>query len=281
MNNVNIKLDELPLVRNIDYCVSTRPFIHPNRILDYHVMIYLIKGQMEIWEDNAQFIIKPGDVFFLKSGLHHWGVEKIESDTEWYYIHFYQSNCLQGYSLYEKFSAYIKKQEFSPDDYKYFITLPKIVTVKNSLSAEKSLRNLLNLYNSSHNLRATYLSAAFMDFLLDFFEQYGGLSSQTKTEAITQKIILYLEANSSSNLNTNNLSEEIGLSYKYLCSLFKQQTAMSIHEYHTNIRMNEAARLLRETGMNVSEVCYCVGYKDPFYFSNVFKKIKGKSPSKY
>ncbi len=281
MNNINIKLDELPLVRNIDYCVSTRPFIHPDRVLDYHVMIYIVKGQMEVWEENIRYLIKAGDIFFLKCGLHHWGVEKTTPDTQWYYIHFYQSVCLEGYSPYERFSTYIKKQEFSPEDYKYYIALPKSATVKNYPSTEKHLRNLLNLYNSSHSLRATYLSSAFMDFLLGFFEQYGELSSQTKADTITQRVILYLEANASSDLSTKDLSDHMRLSYKYLCSLFKHQTGMSIHEYHTNIRMNEAARLLRETGMNVSEVCYRVGYKDPFYFSNVFKKLKGKSPSRY
>lgn len=70
----------------------------------------------------------------------------------------------------------------------------------------------------------------------------------------------------------------MGLSYKYLNGMFKRETGMTALRYHTCLRMNEAARLLRETSLSVTEIADRLGYANVFYFSNVFKKLNGIPP---
>ncbi|MCZ8522882.1 MULTISPECIES: response regulator transcription factor [Paenibacillus] len=67
----------------------------------------------------------------------------------------------------------------------------------------------------------------------------------------------------------------------YLSCLFHQETGMTYSQYLTQHRLCEAKRLLRETQLKIYEVCEKVGYKDPAYFSRLFKTVEGQSPNDY
>ncbi|AEI46219.1 response regulator transcription factor [Paenibacillus mucilaginosus] len=67
----------------------------------------------------------------------------------------------------------------------------------------------------------------------------------------------------------------------YLSNLFHQETGMTYSQYLTQHRLTEAKRLLRETQLKIYEVCEKVGYKDPAYFSRLFKTVEGQSPNDY
>ena len=69
--------------------------------------------------------------------------------------------------------------------------------------------------------------------------------------------------------------------YRDFSSVFKKETGMSFVTYLTNVRMNEAQRLLDTTDEKSYIIAGLVGYEEPNYFSYVFKKHFGISPSKY
>ncbi|WP_198315711.1 helix-turn-helix domain-containing protein [Chitinophaga tropicalis] len=56
---------------------------------------------------------------------------------------------------------------------------------------------------------------------------------------------------------------------------------MGIYDYHQNLRMKEAARLLREEDLSVSEVGYQMGFENLGHFTKVFEKHIGRKPKKY
>jgi two-component system response regulator YesN len=63
--------------------------------------------------------------------------------------------------------------------------------------------------------------------------------------------------------------------------MFSQEVGQTFVEYLTNKRISEAKRMLRQTDKRSSEIAFAVGYKDPHYFSFVFKKVVGCTPSEY
>ena len=73
----------------------------------------------------------------------------------------------------------------------------------------------------------------------------------------------------------------MGLSYKYMEEFFKKRIGMTIQQYHTNLRIHEAEKQLRTTQYSISEISGNLGFQDPLYFSNVFKKATGVSPRDY
>jgi ligand-binding sensor domain-containing protein/AraC-like DNA-binding protein/CheY-like chemotaxis protein len=71
----------------------------------------------------------------------------------------------------------------------------------------------------------------------------------------------------------------IGMSRRHALRKMKALTGLSINEYIRNTRLHEAYSLLKQSDLNISEIAYTVGFTDPKYFSNCFKKLFGKLPS--
>jgi two component system response regulator len=79
----------------------------------------------------------------------------------------------------------------------------------------------------------------------------------------------------------NLLASHVNFSPNHLSMIFSQQTGMSFIKYLTDYRMNKAKELLRCTGKRSSLISQEVGYKDPHYFSYLFKKTQGMTPTQY
>ncbi len=82
-------------------------------------------------------------------------------------------------------------------------------------------------------------------------------------------------------LSVEALCSHIHLSPTYFSTLFKREVGMSFTAYVTKVRMEEAARLLRETDEKTYRIAEATGFSDPNYFSYVFKRHFGLSPSKF
>jgi len=82
-------------------------------------------------------------------------------------------------------------------------------------------------------------------------------------------------------LSLTELASQANLSASHFSVVFSQETGQTFKEYLTEIRINKAKELLRMTSLRSADIAYQVGYNDPHYFSSVFKKITGFSPSEF
>jgi AraC family transcriptional regulator of arabinose operon len=96
-----------------------------------------------------------------------------------------------------------------------------------------------------------------------------------------RRAIDYLAANFREPFQMERLARHSGLSVSRLAHLFTEQTGLSPQRFMERHRLQAASRLLRMTDFTVTEVAGEVGYEDPFYFSNRFRRYSGKSPSQY
>jgi two-component system response regulator YesN len=94
-------------------------------------------------------------------------------------------------------------------------------------------------------------------------------------------IVRYVEEHLSEDISNEILSSFFHYSQNYLGQVFKRDKEVSISEFVTQKRIDEAKRILREEYLNVSEVAYRVGFKDNHYFCTVFKKLTGLTPKEY
>ena len=89
----------------------------------------------------------------------------------------------------------------------------------------------------------------------------------------------YIEQNyKKSDLSISDISEKLCVNQTYLRKMFKSEMDMTLSEYITSFRMQEAKRLITGTDEKLTAVAEQVGYSDVSYFSNVFKKFYGISP---
>jgi AraC-like DNA-binding protein len=84
-----------------------------------------------------------------------------------------------------------------------------------------------------------------------------------------------------SDFNVEMLTKEVGISRAQLHRKMKEMTGISTSEFIRNIRLEQAARLLKEQKINVTQVAYTVGFSNLAHFSTIFRKHFGVSPSEY
>jgi len=82
-------------------------------------------------------------------------------------------------------------------------------------------------------------------------------------------------------LSLDRVAKKVNISPNYFSAIFSQEVGMTFIEYLTGKRIDEAKHMLRKTDKRSGEIALAVGYKDPHYFSFVFRKVTGCSPSEY
>ncbi|WP_438349075.1 response regulator [Paenibacillus sp. FA6] len=91
----------------------------------------------------------------------------------------------------------------------------------------------------------------------------------------------YISNNYHKELSIEELSELVDLSASHFCMIFKQVSGYTFLEYLTKCRMEKAKYILKNTSVKVYQIAPLVGYQDPKYFTQVFKKATGKTPSEF
>ena len=90
-----------------------------------------------------------------------------------------------------------------------------------------------------------------------------------------------MRSNISNKLILKDLSELVQLSSSYLSKVFKATTGYSIIEFFNKIKVDKAKEIIIEDDKKIKEVAQMLGFTDEFYFSRIFKKIEGVSPSEF
>lgn len=119
---------------------------------------------------------------------------------------------------------------------------------------------------------------------IDVFQRLAREIFQTNNlgiKSVINQIKQYIDQNYTDNISLNTLSEKFYVNSSYVSRLFKQELGENFIDYLTDKRMEEAVRLLLSTEMHVYEISEKIGYGNPKYFSQLFKKYTGVSPREY
>lgn len=104
---------------------------------------------------------------------------------------------------------------------------------------------------------------------------------EEQTSGLISKAKAYIEENYSRDISLDDVSRHVDISPYYFSKLFKEESGENFIEYLTNLRIKRAKNLLRHSDMNMKNICAKIGYSDPNYFSRIFKKQVGVTPTEY
>ncbi len=133
------------------------------------------------------------------------------------------------------------------------------------------------------------VGARLMHILMLFYreqvsESYA-VNELSNTEQCRHRIVAaakkYLDKNYHKAVRLEDIANELEISSFYLSRIFSSQSDFSLFQYLTDIRINEAKKLLLENRYIINDIASMVGFESLGYFSKVFKKHVGCSPSKY
>ena len=133
-----------------------------------------------------------------------------------------------------------------------------------------------NLIDNVRRLKGKFSGALKQDDKVEKVEVKG------YDEELMERIMKVVNENlSDSDFNVEKMCDEVGVSRTQLHRKLKEMTGVPTSEFLRNIRLNEAARLIRERKINITQVSYMVGFANNSHFSTAFKKYFGMSPTEY
>ncbi len=141
------------------------------------------------------------------------------------------------------------------------------------------------IVNTYSNLSTICNSSEIINWLFDIFKIICNRldeSIKNQHEYLCNNVITYIQDNySKKDLSLNEISLYVNVSPAYLSALFKKQIGENISAIITNIRIENACKLLENTNLSLKEISEKVGYVNQYYFSSCFKKKMNKNPSIY
>ncbi len=248
------------------YTRPTLPTHRPRGRLDYQIL-YIASGKAHFYFDSSSesTIVTAGHMVIYRpkepQRYIYYGVDQ----TEVYWVHFTGSNVkniLRSYGIKDNmriiptgtsleytriFKQMIQELQRCQTDYKELLTL---LLRQILISIHRQLTN-------EHKLRNEYLDKEI------------------------ELAIQYFNDNYNTEINIEAYAASRGMSVSWFIRNFKQYTNTTPMQYIVSIRITNAQVLLETTNYNITEIGSIIGYDNPLYFSRIFRKQKGVSPSEY
>ena len=133
-----------------------------------------------------------------------------------------------------------------------------------------------NLVDNVRRIRGKYSGAQGQKAKIEQIQVKGN------NDALMERVMKYMNEHlADPDLNVEKLTEDVGISRAQLHRKLKEIAGVSAGEFIRNLRLEQAARLIEEGQINITQVAYSVGFSNQTHFSTVFKKHYGMSPSEY
>ena len=142
---------------------------------------------------------------------------------------------------------------------------------------------LLRIYRASGNTpSADVAMAGYLQlFLAQLIRCNGDAVQHAGRGGYLAQALRYIQHNYGGDISVSDIADFVGVSRSQLYRAFQTEFQMSPHAYLQNYRISEACTLLRRGTLTVAQVAGSVGFNDPLYFSRVFRRQKGCTPTAY
>lgn len=259
INNINID------IHYYNHRICTPDWVIIPRITHFINFTYVVSGQGEFFVNDIRYPVKSGDLICVQKGSK-------------------ESASVNSADLMDCYCVNVIAKDFSGNDVPFpFETVTHIGIHEDLIAHFQNLTATWLLREPCYRLKAR---AIFMLILarchqLVFSSDYidckknSNIDNQKRIDMVLQYILSHYDEN----ISINEMAKMTKLSPLYFGTLFKQKTGKTFREYLNTIRINQAENLLSSGMYTVSEVAANCGFSDVFYFSKVFKKYRGVSPS--
>lgn len=137
----------------------------------------------------------------------------------------------------------------------------------------------IDLHNDAPYIKCR-INSKIMLLLSYYLEYFPCDSAERNSYALMARD--YIEKNyRDSDCNVKKVADYIKIDRTYLYRLFKEETGASVIDYINNCRISKAVIMLSDRNISIKDIAFSVGFTDQMYFSRVFKKLRGVTPTEY
>lgn len=248
------------------YRLSKHPSLpthRPKGRLDYQIL-YVSKGKAHFFFDNQEEIVAAGHMVLYYPKEEQRYIYYAAEHPEVFWVHF------TGYDV----KNILRYYQFSPDKRIYYTgTLPEYKWIFQRMIQEMQL---------CRPLYEEMLASLLNDLLLLINRQVlSDCTFSTNIQSDIEQAVSYFNENYNKKISVEEYAEAHHISTNHFIRNFKQYIGMTPGQYIVSIRITNAQSLLERGAYNINEIASIVGYDDALYFSRVFRKQVGMSPTKY
>lgn len=232
----------------------------PKGLRDWQ-FLYCKSGQIHMNDRTNPFLLQAGHAILFRPHEYQEYVYKQEDGTEGYFVHF-------GGHLTSKIIERIGLSDFT------------MGPIEDTHMVETSIAKIIETLQRK---RLAYDEEAIAQLLLFLTELSRSLSAGTRNE--TENTIHYICEQMRTNYNRNLANEYYAnlcnMSLSHFLRVFKQVTGVSPQKYVLDLQLYYAEGLLTDTNYKIEYIAHLVGINDPMYFSRIFRKYRGMTPSQF
>ena len=161
-------------------------------------------------------------------------------------------------------------------------TLVTRAAIRGGMNQEQAFA-LSDMYIQKAELMSDVLSLTRLNaqMVLDFTKRVEADKAGIHNTKLVRQARDFILSHIGEQITTDMLSKELGMNRTYVCKLFTDETGFTINQYVTNIKMEEARRLLDITPKSIAEIAEYLGFSSQSYFQKVFKSQYGITPGEY
>ena len=257
------------------------PNKHFERTPMEYILYIVLDGRMQLVEGEESYTLEKQDIIILDPTRTHYGIESV-SDVKYLYIHF-TSNGIREVQYSEKVIEAIMIENKLGGDEKLLV--PKQIRL-NDFDGNKvvGLANRIILeYQEKELYYKGYINQLLQEILVVIGRAFANrdMGKMGRKSDIVFSVLEYLKCNFKNRFTGYEIEASLHMNFDYLNRIFKKETGYTIMHYTNLYRINEAKNMLRSGVYNVYQTAAELGFANEFYFSRVFKKYEGISPSEF
>jgi len=236
-------------------------------VRDHLLIHFVISGKGEVSVDEKRFEVGEGQLFVIPPHAVSYYNADQQQPWSYYYLGFRGrlSEMLLDVFRQDKASVYLR--EFSMET-----VLPLLEEMCSRMLAEDGYL---------HVMSGMYKLISILSDTRGVGEMEYSRVNREQVESLINKVITKIERNNSEHITVQRIADELGVNRSYLTEHFKRYTGQTIKGYIMELRMKHAQLQMRNLELDIQHVAANCGYSDPLYFSRIFKKYVGCSPSEY
>ncbi len=248
---------------------------------DFWEMVYVEEGQLVEISGEETHQLSAGDVLFHKPNIFHRTINPGHTNIKAYNISFQcPSRAMDFFKNYKGTLSAASQQiaRMLVEEGKRSFVPYSTPRGDNTIAVKKDAPI------GGQQMYRIYLEALLINILREqsSFQPLPIFASKADFQkSLYTQMIEYLKENLYGSLTLEGLQRKFSYSNTFLCTRFKEQAGESIMQYYNRLKIEEACRLMQRTEASLSEISMQLGFNNPYYFSRVFKKVKGVAPSEY
>lgn len=235
---------------------------------DDNLLIYCLDGEGDLWVKETHYRVKPGDILLIPKGITH--AYKALRENPWtiYWVHFH------GHHAAEFIRHLALPRAEQPN-----LVMP--IGIHSRLVSD--FEALLEARESTYNINAYICAANQLRQILTHIALLQPLARHRQSgEGLDiERVHSLMQARIHEQLDLDTLAETVNLSKYHFVKKYKEITGTTPINHFIQLKIERACHLLDTTNNHVNEIAFAVGYEDAYYFSRIFKKLMGVSPSQY